>query len=56
MTIPSFGAETLRKVSLAIPRCRWYDNVKTDFKEVGREELHGIIWLMTGTNGELLWI
>jgi hypothetical protein len=35
-------------------RRRLVDNIKIDLREIGWVVLTGLIWLMTGTGGELL--
>jgi hypothetical protein len=42
------------KRELGRPRCRWEDNIKTEFREAGRGARNGSIWLRTGTGGGLL--
>jgi hypothetical protein len=34
-TLQGFGGETWVKEPLGKPRCRWEDNIKMDFQEVG---------------------
>jgi hypothetical protein len=41
---------------LGRPRCRWLDNIRMDFVEVGWSNVDWIVWLRTGTGGELLSI
>jgi len=36
------------------PRCRWGDNIKMDLKAVEWTAWTELIWLRTGTGGELL--
>jgi hypothetical protein len=45
--------KTEREGPLGRPRCRWVDNIKRDFKQDG-VVWTGLIWLTTGTSGELL--
>jgi hypothetical protein len=42
------------KRQLGRPKHKLEDNIKMDFKEVGRGPLTGLIWLRIGTGGELL--
>jgi hypothetical protein len=42
------------KRSLGRSRCRWYDNVKMHYREVGSEGMVGLIWLRMGISGGLL--
>jgi hypothetical protein len=39
---------------LGRPRCRWVDNITMNVGEVGWVMWTGLIWLRTGTGGELL--
>ena len=39
---------------LGKPRCRWEDNIKMDFREVGWGAGTGSIWLRIGTVERLL--
>jgi hypothetical protein len=40
-----------RKKPLGRPWCRWEDNMKLDFQEVGWRAQTGLIWLRIGTGG-----
>jgi hypothetical protein len=44
------------KRPLGRPRCRWEDNIKMDFQEVGGVMGTGWSWLEIGTGGGLLWV
>jgi len=41
---------------LGRPRCRWEDNIKMDFQEVGGVVGTGWSWLRIGTGGGHLWV
>jgi hypothetical protein len=41
---------------LGRPRCRWEDNIKMDFQEVGGVMGTGWSWLRIGTGGGHLWV
>jgi hypothetical protein len=40
--------------SLGRPRRRWVDNIKMDLGKIGWGGGTGLVWLRTGTSGELL--
>jgi hypothetical protein len=42
------------KSPLIIPRRRWVDNIKIDFREIGCDGMDRWIWLLIGTSGGLL--
>jgi hypothetical protein len=41
------------KRPLGRPRHRWEDNIKMDLQEVGCEAKTGLVWLRTGTGGNV---
>ena len=49
--IQGFGGETCWKRPLGRPRCRWEDNIKMDFHEVGSGVWAGSSWLRIGKGG-----
>jgi hypothetical protein len=42
------------KRPLGRPRLRWVDNIKMDLREIGWDDVNGLIWLRIGTSGGLL--
>jgi hypothetical protein len=43
-----------RRSPLGRPRCRGTDNIKMDLSEIGLGGVDRLVWLRTGTSGELL--
>jgi hypothetical protein len=41
------------KRQLGRPRFRWVDNIKMDLGQVGRGDMDWLVWLRTGTGGQL---
>jgi hypothetical protein len=39
---------------LGRPKCRWVDNIKMDFVEIGLGDVDWIVWLRIWTSEELL--
>jgi hypothetical protein len=44
------------KRPLGKPRCRWEDNIKLNYQEVGGGRGTGWSWLRIGTGGGHLWV